>query len=201
MSRKKNTSTNHNGNPPALKIGSRARCTDDGVEGRITWANAVSVKIKWDDGEQVTWKRDSLATRPIKILDADDDQTTASVATDTAAENTTATEVEQAEAPVDTAAIESTATTEQAQAEPETIAAAMEQADPETTATTHRLLPNRPPPSLRRSTSWVTEPEPMPTQPIATEATINSAEQARDSKSGGGPGSNSGAGHAQHRRR
>jgi hypothetical protein len=57
-------------NLPALRIGSRVRCTDDGVEGRITWANGVSVKIKWDDGEEVTWKRDSLPTRPIQILDA-----------------------------------------------------------------------------------------------------------------------------------
>ena len=29
-----------------LKIGSRVRCTDDGVTGRIVWANAVSVKIR-----------------------------------------------------------------------------------------------------------------------------------------------------------
>jgi hypothetical protein len=54
---------------PALKIGSRVRCIDDGVEGRITWANGVSVKVQWDDGEQVTWRRDSLADRPIEILD------------------------------------------------------------------------------------------------------------------------------------
>ena len=62
---------------PALKIGSRVRCIDDGVEGRITWANGVSVKVQWDDGEQVTWRRDSLAERPIEILDptADDDAT------------------------------------------------------------------------------------------------------------------------------
>jgi hypothetical protein len=52
-----------------LKIGSRVRCTDDGVEGRIVWANGVSVKVQWDDGEQVTWRRDSLADRPIAILD------------------------------------------------------------------------------------------------------------------------------------
>ncbi len=58
----------------ALRIGSRVRCTDDGVQGRITWANGVSVKVRWDDGEQVTWRRDSLADRPIEILDpADDD--------------------------------------------------------------------------------------------------------------------------------
>jgi len=56
------------GSLSALKIGSRVRCTDDGVQGRITWANSVSVKIQWDDGEQVTWRRDSLAGRPIEIL-------------------------------------------------------------------------------------------------------------------------------------
>jgi hypothetical protein len=59
------------GNLQSLRIGSRVRCTDDGVEGRIVWANAVAVKIKWDDGEQVTWKRDSLAERPIQIIDPD----------------------------------------------------------------------------------------------------------------------------------
>ena len=57
-----------------VKIGSHVRCTDDGVTGRIVWANAVSVKIRWDDGEQVTWRRDSLAGRPIAIIDADDQQ-------------------------------------------------------------------------------------------------------------------------------
>jgi hypothetical protein len=51
-----------------LKLGSRVRCTDDGVEGRIIWANAVSVKIKWKDGEEVTWRRDSLASRSIELL-------------------------------------------------------------------------------------------------------------------------------------
>jgi hypothetical protein len=54
----------------ALKIGSRVRCTDDGVEGRIVWANSTSVKIQWDDGEKVTWRRDALASKPIEILDA-----------------------------------------------------------------------------------------------------------------------------------
>jgi HB1, ASXL, restriction endonuclease HTH domain len=43
---------------PALKIGGRVRRTDDGVEGRIVWANGVSVKFAWDGGEQVTWRRD-----------------------------------------------------------------------------------------------------------------------------------------------
>ncbi len=82
MSGKKNVSARRSGSLPALRIGSRVRCTDDGVEGRITWANAGAVKIKWDDGEQVTWRRDSLAGRPIEILDAasDEDQQAAPTA-------------------------------------------------------------------------------------------------------------------------
>jgi hypothetical protein len=78
MSKKTNTKMQ------ALRIGSRVRCTDDGVEGRITWANAVSVKIKWDDGEEVTWRRDTLASKPIEFLDdegaGEDDQTAVTVA-------------------------------------------------------------------------------------------------------------------------
>jgi hypothetical protein len=65
---------------PALKIGGRVRRTDNGVSGRIVWANGVSVKITWDDGEQVTWRRDSLAERPIEILGEDEDQATAPTA-------------------------------------------------------------------------------------------------------------------------
>ncbi len=74
MGGKKNTQgTTTSGTVPALKLGSRVRCTDDGVTGRIAWANATSVKVKWDDGEEITWRRDSLAARPIEILDADED--------------------------------------------------------------------------------------------------------------------------------
>jgi len=72
MASKKNLKATPSGNLPALKIGSQVRCTDDGVEGRIVWANAVAVKIKWDDGEQVTWKRGDLASKPIEFLDADE---------------------------------------------------------------------------------------------------------------------------------
>jgi hypothetical protein len=67
-SKKKTSPSTGSANLPPLTIGSRVRCTDDGVEGRIVWANATSVKITWDDGEQVTWRRDSLAGRPIEIL-------------------------------------------------------------------------------------------------------------------------------------
>ena len=65
-----------------MKIGSRVRCTDDGVAGRIVWCNAVSVKVRWDDGEEVTWRRDSLADRPIEILDAAGDYRAANGAGD-----------------------------------------------------------------------------------------------------------------------
>jgi hypothetical protein len=76
MPRKKKTSATAAApaaNLATLKIGSHVRCTDDGVSGRIVWANAVSVKIRWDDGEQVSWRRDSLAGRPIVIIDAADE--------------------------------------------------------------------------------------------------------------------------------
>jgi len=72
MGKKKTTPTTGSTGLPAIRIGSRVRCTDDGIEGRIAWANAVAVKIKWDDGEQVTWKRAELASKPIAFLDADD---------------------------------------------------------------------------------------------------------------------------------
>jgi hypothetical protein len=79
MTSKKKSLTTPSTSPQTLKIGSRVRCTDDRVEGRIVWANAVSLKIRWDDGEQVTWRRDSLVERPIEILDGGEDQSTSVV--------------------------------------------------------------------------------------------------------------------------
>jgi hypothetical protein len=73
MSSKKTSPTAANDKLQTLRLGCRVRCTDDRVAGRIVWANGLCVKIHWDDGEQVTWRRDSLATRPIEILDAEDD--------------------------------------------------------------------------------------------------------------------------------
>ncbi|HEY7312818.1 MAG TPA: HTH domain-containing protein [Gemmataceae bacterium] len=73
-SKKKPSTTSLHTSPQTLKIGTRVRCTDDGVAGRIVWANAVAVKIQWDDGDQVTWRRDALADRPIAILDAASDE-------------------------------------------------------------------------------------------------------------------------------
>jgi hypothetical protein len=70
MAKKKNKpATTNTTNPPALKIGSHIRCTDDGVEGRVVWANSLMVKIEWTDGEKVTWRRDALAIKPIEIID------------------------------------------------------------------------------------------------------------------------------------
>src|SRR5262245_5966310 len=68
MANTKDDKGSSTGGLTALKIGSRVRCPDDGIEGRITWANGNAVKNQWDDGEQVTWRRDTLASRPVEIL-------------------------------------------------------------------------------------------------------------------------------------
>jgi hypothetical protein len=73
MSSKKQTPGATNDSMQKLRIGSRVRSTEDGVEGRIAWANAVWVKVKWDDGEVVTWRRGSLAGRAIEIFGTDED--------------------------------------------------------------------------------------------------------------------------------
>jgi hypothetical protein len=93
---------------PALKVGGRVRRTDDQVEGRIAWANAASVKIKWDDSTQVTWRRDSLTGRPVAVLDADGGAQTQSPGASTARER--AGEVEGATAEPTPAAPNPTAT-------------------------------------------------------------------------------------------
>jgi HB1, ASXL, restriction endonuclease HTH domain len=55
-----------------IKIGARVRHHADGVMGRIVWANAVAVKIQWDDGEKATWKRAELGTKGLDVLEADE---------------------------------------------------------------------------------------------------------------------------------
>jgi hypothetical protein len=57
--------------PTTIKLGTRVRHAEDGAEGRIAWANAQAVKIQWDDGEKVTWKRAELAAKGLELLDAD----------------------------------------------------------------------------------------------------------------------------------
>jgi hypothetical protein len=127
-SKKKTTSPAAGTNLPPLTIGSRVRCTDDGVEGRIVWANAASVKITWDDGEQVTWRRDSLAGRPIQILAEDaasEDQLQAQqLPAAPAPEEATPEQVVQPEVPVMEAATTPTAS------EPATLTEAPAAAEP-----------------------------------------------------------------------
>ena len=55
-----------------IKIGTRVRHNADGVTGRIIWANAVAVKIQWDDGEKVTWKRAELGGKGLEALASED---------------------------------------------------------------------------------------------------------------------------------
>jgi hypothetical protein len=122
--KKKNAATPSTTHRPAVRIGSRVRGTDDGVAGRIVWANAVSVKVRWDDGEQVTWKRDSLADRPIEIRDPDgDEQPPAAPADPAAAEPPATTGVPPAAAETappapDAAAAPAAAATDAGAAEP-----------------------------------------------------------------------------------
>ena len=53
----------------AIRIGTRIRHAADGAIGRIVWANATTVKVQWDDGEKVNWKRAELAEKGLEILD------------------------------------------------------------------------------------------------------------------------------------
>ena len=171
-SKKNKAATTSATNLPALRLGSTVRCTEDGVTGRIVWANAVAVKIQWDDGEQVTWKRDSLATRPIEFLDADgEDQTPAPAATDAAVGITTATEGEQSVAPAGVAAAEPTATTEEVQ---ETTATAPEPSalEPEPTATESLSEPTALAPELATLVEATTEEATLNQVTAATEPTV-----------------------------
>jgi hypothetical protein len=109
-SKKNKTATPSTPNQPALRLGSRVRCTDDGVAGRIVWANGVAVKVKWDDGAQVTWKRDSLDDRPIEIVDADGEGPAVAPPTAAAPPAAAPTELPQEAAAATTAAPEPPAT-------------------------------------------------------------------------------------------
>ena len=146
----------------ALKMGSRVRCSDDGVEGRIVWANAVSVKVQWDDGEQVTWRRDSLAERPIAILqpaDQDEPLATKPQAAD-AGQDGSVEEPPEKQSPIPQAAEADTAQPQQAtadtvvpalaQATQEPLSAAAEQAQEQPVAASLDTTAATPVPSKRR---------------------------------------------------
>src|SRR5271166_5971939 len=70
MSRKKQTASS---DLTTIRIGSRVKHVDEGVEGRITWANGTTVKIEWADGEKVTWKRAELAGKGLELVGDDDE--------------------------------------------------------------------------------------------------------------------------------
>jgi outer membrane biosynthesis protein TonB len=55
-----------------IKLGTRVRHVEDGVLGRIVWANASAVKILWDDGEKVTWKRAELGIKGLAVISQDE---------------------------------------------------------------------------------------------------------------------------------
>jgi hypothetical protein len=109
----------------AIRIGTRIRHSD-GTAGRITWANATSVKIEWDDGEKVTWKRAELASKGLTITD--EDQDTESQATEAAPDKTVSTEP-----------TEPTATTESAESTAQAESQANSPIEPATTAELHLL--------------------------------------------------------------
>jgi hypothetical protein len=60
------------GDLATIRIGTRVRHSSDSVAGRIVWDNAVAVKIQWDDGERVTWKRAELRTKGLEVVEADE---------------------------------------------------------------------------------------------------------------------------------
>jgi hypothetical protein len=147
------TPTTPSTSPQTLRIGSRVRCTDDGVEGRITWANGVSVKIQWDDGEVITWRRDSLADRPIEILDPASDEvqdTTSAAPAD--AEPSVATESPSEESPPANLGSEEAAT-EAKSSVGEATASAVE-------------------PAAAESVSLIPPPSEVSTSPAITDATV-----------------------------
>ena len=148
MSSKKKTAATLGTNSPALKIGSRVRCTDDNVEGRIVWANAASVKITWNDGEQVTWRRDSLADRPIEILAEGSDE-------------------DQPESPVAPNALAPTEQTEVAQPEPEAATTTPATTAPEQSAAEAATAPAVPEPSPVEQPVALPPPESIEV-PVAT---------------------------------
>jgi hypothetical protein len=174
MASKKNKKVATNtANLPTLRIGSRVRCTDDGVQGRIVWANAASVKIKWDDGEQVTWRRDALASKPIEIIDDETPPVSESNAGQPTAEP-------QAEAPAVPMTAEPTTAQEQSSAQEETTTPEVPPSEPTAAAPAPE-----PPPEATPTTPQVTSteaPAPETLLPVAEAITWNVLDASPDSE-------------------
>jgi hypothetical protein len=58
--------------PTNIKLGTRVRHIEDGALGRIVWANAAAIKVQWDDGEKVTWKRAELGIKGLAVVEEDE---------------------------------------------------------------------------------------------------------------------------------
>src|SRR5579872_393945 len=156
MAKKTKPTTTNTTNLPELRVGTRVRCTDDGVDGRIVRANGLMVTVAWSDGEKVTWRRDTLATKPIEIIDPDTDE-----------QPTTATEP-TSEPPSAPTPAEQTTAHEQAGApeEPPAPAAEAPPVEPTQDASAQEAIPAAP----------VAPPEPTATDAAAPEAPSTLAE-------------------------
>jgi preprotein translocase subunit YajC len=83
-----------------IKFGTRVRHTD-GAEGRIVWANASAVKIEWNDGEKVTWRRSELASKGLVVVEDEEEQKAAATETATESEATPVSEPATVPAPAE----------------------------------------------------------------------------------------------------
>jgi hypothetical protein len=54
-----------------IKLGTRVKRAEDGLQGKIVWANASAVKIEWTDGEKSTWKRSELGAKGLVVIDSE----------------------------------------------------------------------------------------------------------------------------------
>jgi hypothetical protein len=74
-----------------IEFGTRVRHAD-GTEGRIVWANASAVKIQWNDGEKVTWRRSELASKGLLVVEDGEEKAAATETAVSRSETTPASE-------------------------------------------------------------------------------------------------------------
>src|ERR1700722_9765141 len=91
---------NHETELVTIKFGTRVRHAD-GAEGRIVWANASAVKIEWNDGEKVTWRRSELASKGLVVVAEDEQQVAAATEAATESEATPVSEPSTVPAPAE----------------------------------------------------------------------------------------------------
>jgi hypothetical protein len=157
-------------NLATIKLGTRVRHTPDGAEGRIVWANATAVKIQWDDGEKVTWKRAALGVKGLEVLDPEEapepQEATAEAATEPAAEADANTAPQAAELPPEpTQPVDASEATAGPPAEQPT--APIGEPIPESAPVAPEADAQ---PAAKRQTRRTTPAEPMPARPSALDA-------------------------------